>query len=242
MASNKAQQLIVKSQDFEASKVIISEAANSSKYNAKRMDISYGTKGRPLLVQTPAFKSAKLRMFPKSKEGENDALVVYFTFLYQDEDAFRQLVVEGMSNKVIDHVKANARALFDKKNLTESNIMANYSNPVNEPVDYPASFRTTIILNEDKQPVNCEFYDKDGKKLDYTTFSERLNGKGESVRAILGFTHCYMLATKKYGFKSCVRVLQLVEKDAPDEELLESANKTSAGGDTHRGELGLCFL
>lgn len=203
------------------------------KYGSKR--IALKLQNGPLLIQTPIM-SNKIRFFPKKTENDaSNSVIMYMTISFDDEKVFMQ-AISDVNGKVQEFVKDNSRTLFDSKKRTGS-IETLFYDPITQMGDFNPSFRTSIAINGSDVPIMTEFFDDKGKKTDYEAFMKDMTVDGNfEGRAIIEFTHVYILADKRYGYKSNVRVIQRIDK--PEADKIGSDNVVTGSV----SELGCAFI
>jgi len=234
-----AKKIINKYDELQIPNVHVAAIDRPNKHGMHRMDITYSDEEHPLMIQTPVFKKANIKLFKKGANNSNDALITYFTIKYKDEEKFAH-TMHDIGELVKTHVMKNAReppTKKSKKNDSQPNLL--FKSPINEPMDYNPAFRTNILIDEDSEPIGCEFFDKDGTPLTFDDFKTKSEDESSSMRAIVHVTHAYILANKTYGYKSHVRVLQLADKD-PEVEVVDDAIEES--GELNKSKMGFCFL
>lgn len=183
------------------------------------------------IVKTPVFENVKLKRFNKKSEKDSDALVVYFNVQCEDELAFVDNSVRVMEDATKQEMKKRVKDLYNKKDMSSMVFKSSY----NDDSEYVPSFKTSICLQSDGTPINCEFFDEEGSRMDYRDVED---AKSFSARAVIEFTHAYGQADKSYGCKSCVRVLQMMKKPEGVARVNEDKEPATYG---EKAPLGLCF-
>lgn len=181
------------------------------------------------VVTTPVFGRVQVRKFEKKNENDSEALVVYFTLMHEDEDRFREKVLDVVEDQTREEVKKGAKDIFGKKGTKDTL----FKSSINDKGDYTPSFKSNLVLDYNTGvPVNCEFFSEDGSRMDYETFTEQYPlGTSFSARAYIQFQHMYVQSNNTYGYKSCVRLLQLKEKPR-DVPVVNGLKESSGGVDT----------
>ena len=234
---------IITANTFDVKKLNIGQA-KTVRYSNKSMPLSYD--GQPLLVQTPVFEESKVQVFEKQTSEDRDAMVMYFAIKYEDEAEFVNQIIQPMNTEITNHVSKHGKELFGGKNVKPSSLPDLFASPLNEPENYNASFKSNVLINEAKTPVKCEFYDQEARKMSYDDFKSAVDSGTMrfSGRAIVEFTHAYVQPSKRFGYKSCVRVVQLLAKPE-DAKPIDGAKLSSAGSEGASNapkELGPCFV
>lgn len=229
--------LIVKTCNYDGAELSMGATSTSAKFGIKRMDISY--QGSPFLLQTPVFDSCRLQEFKGKEAGDSSALVLYASLRYMDEVEFGTKVVHNVNDEALSMVIERARDVYNKKNMKEDTIKGKFKSSINDQEGFCPSFKTNIIIDDRQEPVNCEFYDGEGKSMTTEEFKAATKSSF-SARMILCFTHVYVQGVLQLGVKSCARVIQLMPK--PEEDKVETGNcNTVASGGASKAPLGLCF-
>lgn len=227
---------VTKFDSFEADKLSFGKI-EERRYGTKHLAIKY--EDGPFLLQTP-YMSNNIKLFPKKSEKDTgDSLVMYMNINYSDEQAFMNTVNE-INSHVQQYVKDHTKTLFETKKRP-GNVDTMFYDPVTQTGDFNPSFRANIAINGSNVPVATEFYDGMGDKLKYEDFMDimTVDGKFEG-RAIIEFTHIYVLPDRRYGYKSNVRVIQRCDK--PEADKVAGISGHESGGSSKTKEIGCAFL
>ena len=190
-----------------ASNVNLGEVKSANSYGTKRVNITNG-RGGALLVRTPTFNRVNIMKFAKKGDQESgEDITAYFSALRTEEKDFFAKVVEPLNKLVIDTAVNRSKEYFGKM-IKETSVRHElFASPITTSDGYPDSFKSTI----NKTPC-CQYFDKDGNEMTFDAFMDVVvRERGATARAVIQFTHVYIQSSKKFGYKSSVRSLQLQE-------------------------------
>jgi len=227
---------LTKFDSFDVTKLQFGKA-EERRYGTKRIAIKYDD--HALLLQTP-YMSNKIKFFPrKSEKDSGDSLVMYTDINYADEHTFMNTVMD-LNNAVQAHVKDNSKSLFDTKKRGGS-VDTMFYDPMTQSGDFNPSFRTNMLINSSNVPIATEFYDISAKQVSYEDFMANMtvDGKFEG-RAIIEFTHIYILPDRRYGYKSNVRVVQRADK--PEDSKIPGPSGSDPVVSNKAQNIGCSFL
>lgn len=188
-----------------ATEVVLGDVKSANSYGTKRVNIT-DARGGPLLVRTPTFNRVNIMKFAKKGDQETgEDVTAYFSALRTEEKEFFSRVIEPMNKLVTDAAVNRSKDYFGKMIKEQSVRHELFASPITVSDGYPDSFKSTI----NKTPC-CQYYDKDGNEMTFNEFMDIVvRERGATARAVIQFTHVYIQSSKKFGYKSSVRSLQL---------------------------------
>lgn len=238
---------IVKTESFDPNKLTFEEdSVRTIKLgNATMNKIPIKYDGGDLVLQTPVFKTCKVKTFDKKKDNDRPAIVMYQSIAYEDEEEYAHKVIEAISKKVQAHVKANVRNYFNRKKDNMNDIT--FNTHIQEPEDYNASIKTTVPMavkgGKPCPTKDVNFYRGGSEELTHEEMADILEEckDGVSARALVAVPYAYTLNLKQFGFKTFLKTLDLCEKDE-DAKMLEGAKVTEDTGASRDEALGMAFV
>ena len=178
-----------------------------------KMPIKYD--GKDLVLQTPVFNRCTIRQFEKKTNEDKNAVMMYQSIQYNDEEEYRQALIEKISDAVKQYIRTNVRTLFNRKKDTVSDLT--FNSHVQEPADYCASIKTSVpTTSRDTMDLAeaIKAYRDTTEELTKQELADILsdNNGHVSARALISVPYAYTLNNKQYGFKTHLCTLDLKEK------------------------------
>lgn len=251
MTTQQQQVAIVPTSHFDASQLTFGEpeTIKLNKASMLKIPIKYG--GKDLVLQTPVFKRCSIREFPKKADGDKNAIVMYQSIKYEDEQEYAQKVIAGLSEAVKQHMSKNVRALFNRKKDSMQNLTFNAH--IQEPNDYDASIKTSVpTLSRDSlcPAKTITFYRGLNEEMNWSEVRDILeeNNRSLSARCLIQVPYAYVLNRQQYGFKTQLSTMDITDKpeDAiPLDREADKENKdpaASAGSSGFKAALGNAFI
>lgn len=235
---------VVTAQTFDPSRLAFGEpqVIKLNKGTMNKIPIKYDDKD--LIIQSPVFERASIRTFDKKTEEDRNAMVMYQSIQYQDEEEYARTVIDGLSDAVKGHVRDNVRSLFNRKKDTMADLT--FNSHVQEPADYRPSIKTAVPLasKDAAEPANSVKFYRGGK--DALTKQEMLDTLAEtnmtaSMRSLVSVPYAYTLNNKQYGFKTFLCTLDLSPKPE-DAKPLDGAPTKDSTTDSSVPALGNAFV